>query len=116
MNADQKRRVEIATCNEDASRGTKQKRTKQTPLGRTGEDQKGMVNIAGQVLVRIIRLYSGRSRCYDDDNLIGGAKQLRDSIASMLGLKGDSEEDGIEFIYSQARSRETETIIEIYSK
>ena len=116
MNADQKRRVETATRNEDASRDTKQKRTKQTSLGRTGKDKNGMVNIAGQVLVRIIRLYSGRSQCYDDDNLIGGAKSLRDAIASMLNLKGDSEKDGIEFIYSQARSGETETIIEIYLK
>lgn len=48
----------------------------------------------------------------DDDNLVGGAKQLRDAIAELLGRKGDAERDGLEWEYRQERGAAA-TIIEI---
>lgn len=51
-------------------------------------------------------------RQLDDDNFAGGAKQLRDSIAELLGRKGDAEEDGLEFVYRQAKGKKM-TIITI---
>lgn len=51
-------------------------------------------------------------RQLDDDNFAGGAKQLRDSIAELLGRKGDAEEDGLEFSYRQTKGKKM-TIITI---
>ena len=51
-------------------------------------------------------------RPLDDDNFVGGAKQLRDAIAEMLGRKGDAERDGLEWEYRQERGAAA-TIIEI---
>jgi len=86
----------------------------QPSLGRCQESQNGLVNIAGKVTVHITRVYSGRGRPYDDDNLSGGCKQLRDAISAILGLQGDSKEDGIAFAYHQKKGKETQTLIEIY--
>ena len=51
-------------------------------------------------------------RPLDDDNFIGGCKQLRDAIAELLGRKGDAEKDGLEWEYRQERGAAA-TIIEI---
>lgn len=66
--------------------------------------------------ITITRQYSGRGRPYDDDNLSGGIKELRDTIAKYLGLAGDSEEDGVKFYYAQEKGYQTQTIIEIETK
>jgi len=115
-NDDIKRRVATAINAETAGRDTKPERNEQGPLGDPCESADGMVNIDGSVRVRIIRRYSGRSREYDDDNYIGGAKSIRDAITAFLGFKGDSKKDGIEFSYAQEKAEVTETVIEIYSK
>jgi len=116
LSNDQRKRVAAAIDNESARRSTVKERHEQATLGREGTYQKGLVNIPGPLLVRISRLYSGRSQLYDDDNFSGGCKGLRDAIASMLGLSGDSKKDGIVFEYAQERSDKTETVIEIFSK
>ena len=51
-------------------------------------------------------------RPLDDDNLIGGCKQLRDAIAELLGRNGDAEKDGLVWEYRQEKG-EKMTIIEI---
>jgi hypothetical protein len=67
--------------------------------------------------------YSGRlrivierhsNRMLDDDNAIGGAKQLRDAIAHLLDRKGDSEQDGLTFEYIQVKSKAKKTVIKFY--
>ena len=116
MSNQQRQQLATAIDNEPARRSTVKERAECLTLGREGTYQKGLVNIYSKILVRIIRRYSGRSRCYDDDNFSGGCKSLRDSLASTLGLKGDSTEDGITFEYAQERADKTETVIKIYSK
>ncbi len=49
----------------------------------------------------------------DDDNFAGGSKQLRDAIAELLGKKGDSLEDGVEFCYRQVKSKMKKTVIRV---
>ena len=115
-NDDIKRRVATAINAETAGRDTKQKRNEQIALGSKSEDPKGVVNIVGPLFVRIIRKYGGRSQRFDDDNMVGGCKELRDSITECLGLKGDSAKDGITWSCSQEQAEVTETVIEIYSK
>lgn len=51
-------------------------------------------------------------RPLDDDNLVGGCKQLRDAIAELLGRKGDAEKDGLVWEYRQERG-EKMTVITI---
>lgn len=51
-------------------------------------------------------------RPLDDDNFVGGCKQLRDAIAELLGRKGDAEKDGLEWEYRQEKG-EKMTIITI---
>ena len=53
------------------------------------------------------------SRELDYDNFVGGAKQLRDAIAELLGRKGDAEEDGLVFRYVQKRAKRKKTVIRI---
>jgi len=107
-----------ARINNELTRNSaaKQKRGKQPALVRRAEDQAGMVGIPGPLFVRIIRHIPKGGNAYDDDNLSGGCKQLRDGIAAMLGLKGDSAEDGITFEYAQVKTDigQAETVIEIY--
>lgn len=52
-------------------------------------------------------------RLLDDDNFAGGSKQLRDAIAELLGKKGDSLEDGVEFCYRQVKSKMKKTVIRV---
>jgi len=111
------RRKRISEAHHTGSGAAKQKRDGSTALGTEREDQKGMVNIPGMVCVTLTRVYSGRGKAYDDDNLSGGLKSLRDAVAeTLLGRKGDSQEDGLEFSYHQEKGEETKTIIEIYRK
>ena len=49
---------------------------------------------------------SARRRLLDEDNLVGGAKWLRDAIAAHLGI--DDSELGIRWHYSQAEVRTPE--------
>lgn len=51
-------------------------------------------------------------RPLDDDNLVGGCKQLRDAIAELLGRKGDAEKDGLVWEYRQEKG-EKMTVITI---
>jgi hypothetical protein len=46
---------------------------------------------------------SARRRLLDEDNLVGGAKALRDAIAQLLGI--DDSELGVRWHYSQAEVR-----------
>ena len=66
----------------------------QHALGREGQDPQGLARLAGPLHVRIVRLCPVVGRL-DDDNLVGGAKQLRDAIADWLGRRGDSKRDGL---------------------
>jgi hypothetical protein len=50
------------------------------------------------ILVRVVRV---GGRPLDDDNLAGGCKELRDSVASALGRRGDSQADGLFWQYAQ---------------
>lgn len=52
-------------------------------------------------------------RTLDDDNFCGGCKQLRDTIAELLGKTGDSEADGLTFEYLQVKSKLKKTVIKI---
>jgi hypothetical protein len=52
-------------------------------------------------------------RTLDDDNFCGGCKQLRDTIAELLGKTGDSEADGLTFEYKQVKSKLKKTVIKI---
>ena len=49
----------------------------------------------------VVRITRVGTRRYDDDNLVGGCKELRDAVAAALGLPGDAEEDGGGFEYHQ---------------
>lgn len=62
-------------------------------------------------LVRITRYGLRR---YDDDNMVGGSKELRDSIAAALGFPGDSEEDGLRWQYAQEKGP-PRTVIEVWT-
>jgi len=91
-------------------------RGRQHPLERKAQNQNGFLHIPGPLHCRIIREYGPRGKVYDDDNLSGGAKSLRDSIAAALGLQGDSEDDGITFSYEQRKApyNVPGTVIELY--
>lgn len=60
-----------------------------------------------QVRVSII---SCRQRLLDSDNLVAGAKQLRDVIAEILGCD-DAEGSGIEWYYHQIASKGEQGVI-----
>ena len=97
-----------------AQAGIEQEQNGPDALGGQGPTQKGMVGIAGKVHVVITR--HGK-RKLDYDNFVGGCKGIRDGIAEdLLGLKGDSEKDGITFEYApQVVTKETtDTLVEIF--
>lgn len=75
--------------------------------------KKAMVNITGNLLIRITRQIN--SGGLDSDNLSGGLKELRDAIAEALGRQGDSEKDGLRFEYCQLKGQKA-TIIEIFKE
>ena len=115
---EQRRRINEALLRDDvAGPASDSKRSRSTPLVRQAPYKTGMVNIPGPVHVRIIRRFPGtcNKEEYDDDNLSGGNKRLRDAIAAFLGLKGDSHKDGITFAYAQEQGEVPQTIIEFYT-
>ena len=92
---------------------TKPERRKQNALGSEIALAETLQDFAGRSLCITIERHS--PRLLDDDNFIGGCKQLRDAIAEVLGRKGDSEADGLKFEYLQVRSKIKKTVIKIYS-
>ncbi len=94
-------------------RDAQQKRNELGALDGSPQGPQGMVNLPGQVLVRIIRHCGTGERDYDDDNFSGGCKELRDAIAAALGRRGDSAQDGLAFEYEQRRSETGEPMTEI---
>lgn len=74
--------------------------------------KKTMVNLTGNLLIRITR--QANSGGLDDDNLSGGSKELRDAIAEALGRPGDSAKNGLRFEYSQSKGSAA-MIIEIFT-
>ena len=94
------------------NQNSKSKRRQQNALEHEGPDAPRMVNIDCSVLVRITRLVPYK-KPLDDDNFIGGCKELRDAIAEALGRSGDSETDGMHWEYVQEIGP-TETRIEIF--
>lgn len=113
---DEKTRAQI-----DAALGrrrTKQKHAGRGSLGRKKQNWPHLVQADCQSIVVVIkrRIPTGL-RFYDDDNLSGGSKKLRDIIAAIFGKKSDSATAGIVFEYLQERDRslsKPETVIEIY--
>jgi len=76
------------------AKDTESQRNRLNALVKESEDPKGMVQVPDQVSVRITRYIPDRRSEQDDDNTVGGAKQLRDAIAELCGRSGDSEKDG----------------------
>jgi len=70
-------------------------------------------DLADPTVPLLVRICRQNYRQLDDDNFIGGCKELRDAITTMLGRKGDSEKDGLFWEYEQ-KIGEPKTIIEIY--
>lgn len=90
------RRLNEATL-EDRTAGvqdTKPQRNRRAALVEGPCNQKGMVQVPHSLFVRVVRRIPNRRHEQDDDNTNGGAKQLRDAIAELLGREGDSEADG----------------------
>jgi hypothetical protein len=57
---------------------------------------------APPLLVTIVRVHKGRgSRDYDDDNLIAGAKAIRDAIAAWLRI--DDGDPRVQYQYAQEK-------------
>lgn len=95
---------------------TKRKRDGIITLVGKAPHQKGVVDIAGPLLVRVTRRVGCNSEYYDHENLVGGAKRVQDAIAAFLSRKGDSEKDGLWWEYRQVQSEESEIVIEIFRK
>ena len=91
---------------------SEQKRIKQRTLERKTQAPPLLVCAHIPLLVRITRVYVDRS--YDDDNLNGGCKELRDAIASALGRRGDGTENGLQFEYLQRPGERPQAIIEVF--
>lgn len=111
-----------AAVEADIARGghSKPKRNRRNTLVGKAPHQKGVVDIAGPLLVRITRVVGRGSEWYDRQNLVGGAKRVQDAIAAFLSRKGDSEKDGLWWEYRQvpaaSTAQETEIVIEIFQK
>ena len=88
---------------------TKPERRKQDALGSEIALEETLQDFTGRNLCVTIERHS--PRLLDDDNFIGGCKQLRDAIAEVLGRKGDSEADGLKFEYLQVKSKIKKTVI-----
>lgn len=65
--------------------------------------------------VTFTRIMGPRERPYDDDNLIGGLKSLRDYLVDCRFITGDSPEHAT-FVYKQERGKESaiDILIERY--
>lgn len=88
-------------------------RNRRRALGGKRPFAQGMVDIDCPLIIRIVRVHAGNG--YDDDNFIGGCKQLRDAIAAALSRKGDSAKDGLRWEYGHEIGDEPEVRIEIYA-
>ena len=77
-------------------------RDKPLALVNPGKTTESMVHSDRPLLVRITRF--GDRRKLDDDNLAGGAKELRDAIADAFGRTGDSAKEGFTWEYEQKDS------------
>lgn len=85
-------------------------RSKRNALDRENAFKATISGMAGRFRVTIER---HSPRTLDDDNFTGGCKQLRDAIAELLGKKGDSATDGLEFQYVQVKSSIKKTVVRI---
>lgn len=110
LNPRTKRLVDLAVARDQ---GAKSQRDRRDPPKKTKRVIRPLVHIDGPLLCRITRRVP-HSKRLDDDNLSGGAKQLRDAIATSLGRKGDSEKDGLFWEYCQEKADKHETVIEIF--
>jgi len=109
--------IDKAIVDQDTrGRTAEQKRNELRPLDSPAQGPVSMVNLPGPLVIRLIRHYRKGEREYDDDNMSGGCKELRDSIAAALGRGGDSAQDGFTWEYAQRPSETGEpmTEIEIY--
>lgn len=88
------------------------KRNRRRALVGKASFAQGMVDIDCALIVNIVRVHTGQE--YDDDNLSGGCKQLRDAIAAALSRKGDSWKNGLRWEYHQEIGEIPEIRIEIY--
>lgn len=102
--------AEIARCGY-----SKPKRNRCNALVGEAPHKKGVVDIAGPLLIRITRVIASDSERYDRENLTGGAKRIQDAIAAFLSRPGDSEKDGLWWEYRQEIG-EPEIRIEIFEK
>ena len=91
---------------------TKPERRKQDALGEKSAFAQTIQEFTGRLHITIER---HSPRILDDDNFIGGCKQLRDAIAELLGKNGDSTRDGLEFEYLQVKSKVKKTVVKIRS-
>ena len=98
---------------DERDRTAQQERDKRSALECPAQGPPGMVNLPGPLTVRIIRHCGVRERDYDDDNMSGGCKELRDAIAAALGRRGDSAQDELAFEYEQRRGKAGEAMTEI---
>lgn len=71
------------------------------------------------LIITIIRVYPTnpgrhsmfkRQQIYDDDNMSGGCKHLRDGIADGLGYKSDSHPD-LKWEYKQVKTKNKQNMI-----
>ncbi len=67
--------------------------------------QKGIFSYSAKLRVTIVRGCGAIP--LDDDNLVGGAKPLRDAIAAELLGRDDAERNGIEWVYRQEKGAAT---------
>jgi len=89
---------------------TKPEHGKCDALDKKSQIEEALSGLAGRFRITIER---HAPRTLDSDNFWGGCKQLRDAIAELLGKKGDSEADGLEFRYVQIHSKIRKTVLKI---
>lgn len=90
---------------------TKLKRVDKLALGKTLPAAQKVFQNSKDLRIRITRGYSATPLDYD--NLVGGAKPLRDEIARTLGID-DAEHGGVTWEYAQEKGRLNK--IEIFSE
>lgn len=74
--------------------------------------------ILGPVALRVVRLYSGRSRAWDSDSILrGNLKQILDSMCSVGWFIDDGPNYIMQTVGEQQKTDgKTGTLIEIYDK
>jgi hypothetical protein len=71
----------------------------------------GQMAFPGKKTCTLTRHYMGRAQKFDDDNLAGGFKAIRDTIAEWLLC--DDGDGTVEWIYRQERAAENAVVIAI---